>query len=66
MKPLSLYEKLSFEDATRIIFFNFHERRDLFTEFMWDLLCAEAPIDVIPRKWYDDYRQHLTDNKNSK
>lgn len=66
MSQLSQFEKLSFEDATRIIFFQFNDRKELFVEFMWDLICAEIPIDVVPRKWYEDYRLHLLDNKKNK
>lgn len=64
---LSAYVKLTFEEATRIIYYHYGERPGFFKELMEDLMTnAAEPCNVIAPKWYDDYKQHLADNKSDK
>jgi hypothetical protein len=66
MKSLSAYVKLSFEEATRIIYYHYGDRTGFFKELMEDLMNTSDPCNIIAPKWYEDYKQFLEDNKKSK
>lgn len=66
MNQLSSFDKLTFEDATKVLFYNFNDKKELFTEFIWDLINAETPNSVVTRKWYEDYKAFIQENKKSK
>ncbi|MFL5811349.1 MAG: hypothetical protein ACJ749_17635 [Flavisolibacter sp.] len=64
---LSPYEKLTFEEAIRILYYHWGEKAGLFKEFIEDLMGnADSPYRSITPRWYDEYKQYLADNKNSK
>lgn len=64
---ISAYQKMSFEEATRVLYYHFSTRAHLFQEMMEDLMSnSEEPYKSITPRWYDEYKQFLEDNKNSK
>jgi hypothetical protein len=64
---MTAYEKISFEEATRIVYYHYGERPGLFKELMEDLMNnAEAPFRSITPRGYDEYKQYLSENKKSK
>lgn len=64
---LAVYEKISFEEAARILYYHYGDRPGLFKEMMEDLMNnSQAPFESITPRWYDDYKQFLADNKSSK
>jgi hypothetical protein len=64
--PLSPYDKISFEEAAGILYYHFHDRPTLFTEFMSELLSSDSPHMAITPKQHWEYREHLIENKKSK
>jgi hypothetical protein len=65
-KPtLSAFEKISFEEAANVIYYQFGSKPPgMFKELMEELIChPEEPHKCLCRKWYEDYKQMLTDNK---
>lgn len=64
---LPAYHKISFEDATRIIYFNFSRNSSMFKELMEDLMTNSLePANCIAPRWYDAYKNHLSENKKDK
>jgi hypothetical protein len=64
---MSTYPNLTFEEATRIIYYHYGDRTGFFKELMEDLMnSADNPANVIAPKWYEDYKQFLIDNKSEK
>lgn len=67
MTNLNKYENLTFEEATHIIYFNFSNDVRAFKSTMEDLMVGEhAPHKCIAPKWYDNYRDTISENKNDK
>lgn len=64
---MTTYEKISFEEATRIIYYHWSERPGLFKEFMEELMSSSDPpyMTITPRQ-YQEYKQFLTENKKSR
>jgi hypothetical protein len=64
---ISKYEQLSFQEVTQIIYYHYSDRAGMFKELMEDLLTnSEEPYKSISPRQYEEYKQYLTDNKNSK
>lgn len=67
MSALSTYQNLTFEDATRIIYYHYGDRLPLFKEHMEELLgSTDKPHRAITPKHYDEYRDFLKDNQKEK
>lgn len=67
MRDMNKYENLTFEEATRIIYWNFSTDLKAFKSTMEDLMeTDEPPSKCIAPKWYTDYRNFHIENKNSK
>ncbi|MDB5252290.1 MAG: hypothetical protein JWP27_1459 [Flaviaesturariibacter sp.] len=67
-KPtLSTYEQLTFEEASRIMFYCLAFNRQLYTLMMEDLIASGQPAykSVTPR-WYESYRDMITENNKTK
>jgi hypothetical protein len=67
-KPsLSTYEKLTFEEVTRIIYYHYCDRPGQFKELMEDLMTnSDQPSKSIAPRWYTEYRDYLNENKKVK
>jgi hypothetical protein len=65
---MTAFEKLTFEDATRVIYYQFGNKpAAMFRDAMEDLIAsADEPSRCICRKWYDEYKHYLVDNKKGK
>lgn len=67
MNQLSRFEQITFEEATRILYFIFSRNPRIFQAMMEDLMTgANEPARCITSSWYDQYREFITDNKKSK
>jgi AcrR family transcriptional regulator len=65
--PLSPYEKISFEEAARILYYHFSDRPELFKEFMEQLFAtADQPYWAVTPKQHAEFREELNENKKSK
>jgi hypothetical protein len=65
-QPLSPYEKITFQEATSIMYYHF-ESKQQFVSLLEDMmLSVEPPYKHVAPLWYENYKQHLTDNKKSK
>jgi hypothetical protein len=63
---LSAYDKLTFREATDILYWTF-DSRSMFLSLLEDMMSsADEPYQSIAPKWYNDYRDHLIENKKSK
>lgn len=64
---MSTLQKITFEEAVKIIWHNCAYNKQLLFEVMNDLVNnSEEPFKMITPFWYDNYKQFLADNKNSK
>jgi hypothetical protein len=63
---MKAYQNITFEEATRILYFHYSGRPSLFLEFMEDLMSSERSSDVISPKQYQDYRLQTEENKKEK
>lgn len=67
MRDLNRYENISFEEATRIIYWNFSRDLRAFKSVMEDLMEGDQPpAKCIAQKWYENYRDYHVENKASK
>jgi hypothetical protein len=67
MRDMNKYENLTFEEATRIIYWNFSNDLKVFKSTMEDLMDGEQqPYKCVAPKWYDCYRDMVAENKNAK
>lgn len=58
------YDKLSFEDAVRVLYYQFSEKPARLEEHLAELINrSERPNEAITRVWYDEYRQHHMENQ---
>lgn len=65
MVNLNKYELLTFEKATRILYYNFSTDAKAFKSAMEDLMIStDKPHKHIAPAWYENYQQYLIDNKN--
>lgn len=63
----SAYEKITFEEAVKIIWHNCAYNKQLLFEVMADLINNPSdPYRMVTPFWYETYKQYLTDNKKSK
>jgi hypothetical protein len=58
--------KISFEEASRIIYFVFSHDAKTYRSMMEELLMTDEPHTAIASRWQESYKQHLKDNKSSK
>jgi hypothetical protein len=70
MENLSRFESLTFEEATRIIYFQFARDSKGFLAAMETLMdhgmAPGKPFNAIAWIWFDQYKQFCTDNKKEK
>lgn len=67
MRDLNKYENISFEEATRIIYWNFSTDLRAFKSVMEDLMDGDQPPSkCIAPKWYENFRDFHIQNKNLK
>lgn len=63
---ISKYENLSFQEATRIIYFMFCREPKVFMQMMEELLDhPDEPKKYVAAGWYEQYRDHITSNKKA-
>ena len=63
MSKLSTYEKLTFEEAARIIYWQFSRNKQTFFSMMEELMDHyEDWHTLIAPAWYEQYREHLKQN----
>jgi hypothetical protein len=61
---MSTLEKISFEEAVKIIWHNCAYNKQLLFEVMNDLInYSDEPHRMITPFWYDNYKLHLANNK---
>jgi hypothetical protein len=64
---LNSFDRLTFEEAARIIYYHTQGQPSMFTRLMEDLMTsAEAPSQSIAPKWHTEYRDYLKENKSQK
>lgn len=64
---ITAYDKLSFEDAVRILYYQFSEKPARLEEHLASLINrSERPTDAITRVWYDEYREFHKENQEGK
>lgn len=64
---MSTLQKITFEEAVKIIWHNCAYNKQLLFEVMNDLVNnSDEPFKMITPFWYDNYKQFLVDNKNGK
>lgn len=68
MISLSKFDSLTFEECTRILYFHFFRSPAIFLALMENLMDnhSDQPCRCIAQIWYDQYAEHITDNKKSK
>jgi hypothetical protein len=61
------YEKITFEEAVKIIWHNCAYNKQMLFEVMNDLVTySDQPWKMITPFWYDNYQLHLANNKKGK
>jgi hypothetical protein len=64
---MSPIEKISFEEAARVIYFMFCREPKIYMKMMEELLDhSEESFKVVAPIWYDQYRNYLKENKQTK
>lgn len=64
---ITKFESMTFEDATRVIYFIFHGDPRSFLRVMEDLLDhPDEPNRYVARGWFDQYREYINQNKKEK
>jgi hypothetical protein len=64
---ISTFERITFEEATRIFYFNFSDNPKVFMQMIEELLNRSTdPWRSVARGWYDNYRDFIADNAKDK
>jgi hypothetical protein len=67
MATISTYEKITFEEAARILYFSYSGNPGIYKTMMEDLLLyGNPPYKAITPSSYESYKNHLIENKKSK
>jgi hypothetical protein len=67
MATISPYEKITFEEAARILYFSYSTAPAIYRSVMEDLLSyGHPPYKAVTPASYESYKSHLEENKKSK